>query len=55
MPHYKYTALLRSGEKVTGMMDGLNEMDAAARIRESCDVILKLTEVGENKPGLLNM
>ena len=55
MPHYKYTALLRSGEKVSGMMDGLNEMDAAARIRESCDVILKLTEVGNDKPGLLNM
>ena len=55
MPHYKYTALLRSGEKISGMMDGLNEMDAAARIRESCDVILKLTEVGNDKPGLLNM
>lgn len=55
MAQYKYTAISKSGEKVNGVVDAFNELDAASRIRQSCDVILKLAEATEEKPGLLNM
>jgi len=52
---YKYTALSRSGERVSGVVDGFNELDAVDRIKQSCDIVLKMTEVKEGKEGLLNM
>ena len=55
MAQYKYTAISKSGEKVNGVVDAFNELDAASRIRQSCDVILKLDEATDEKPGLLNM
>ncbi len=55
MAHYKYTAISRDGVKIDGVIDGFNELDAASRIKESCDVILKLAEVGEKKPSFLSM
>lgn len=55
MAHFKYVALSRDGVRVSGIAEGYNELDAASRIKESCDVILKLTEVKEKKPGLLSM
>ena len=51
---YKYTALSRDGAKVTGIVDGFNELDAVDRIKQSCDVVLKLTEVKNDKLGILN-
>ena len=48
MVTYKYSALSKNGEKVTGIVEAFNEMDAATRIKESCSVVLKLQEVKEN-------
>ena len=55
MAQFKYTAVSKSGEKVNGVVDAFNELDAASRIRQSCDVILKLSEASDDKPGLLNL
>ncbi len=56
MAHYKYVALSKDGAKVSGVVESFSELDAATRIKESCSVILKLTEVKEKKTeGLLNL
>ena len=57
MPQFQYTALSRGGEKVTGVVEGFNELDAASRVKEQCDVILKLAEVKdrEESGGILSM
>ena len=55
MAQFKYSAVSKSGEKVNGVLDAFNEVDAANRIREDCDVILKLSEVSEKKGGLLSI
>ncbi len=54
MVTYKYTALSPSGKKVTGVVEGFNELDAVERIRQDCPVILKLTEVTAGR-NLLSM
>ncbi|MGN0169633.1 MAG: type II secretion system F family protein [Lachnospiraceae bacterium] len=36
-------------------MEGYNELDAVDRIKASCDVVLKLTEVKEKSSGILSM
>lgn len=54
MNHYKYTALSRDGAKVSGLIEGYDELDAAARIKENCDVILKLSPVQEKKLDFLH-
>ncbi|MDO5476771.1 MAG: type II secretion system F family protein [Eubacteriales bacterium] len=45
MPTYKYTAVTRDGQRVSGVIEGFNEFDAAERIKESCDIVLKLNKV----------
>ena len=55
MAQFKYSAVTKDGERVNGIVDGFNELDAANRIRQTCDVILKLTEVSKEKPNLLAM
>lgn len=55
MPTYKYSAKSRDGVKVSGVVEGFNEFDAADKIKQDCDIILKITEVKEKKPGLLSM
>ncbi len=56
MPQFKYTALSRSGARVNGVVEGFNELDAASRVKETCDVILRLTEVKESRfSGLLTL
>ncbi|MBR5745716.1 MAG: type II secretion system F family protein, partial [Clostridia bacterium] len=55
MVTYKYTGVSRDGEKVSGVVEAFNEMDAVDRIKQSCRVVLKVSEVKEEKPGLLNM
>lgn len=56
MAQYKYTALTRGGARVSGVVEGFNELDAASRIKETCDVILKLTEVRESRlAGFLSL
>ncbi|MBR3242141.1 MAG: type II secretion system F family protein [Parasporobacterium sp.] len=60
MLSFKYQAITKNGQKISGILEANNEMEAATKIRESCDVILKLqpTEVGEDgeeKKNLLAM
>ena len=56
MQTYKYTAISKSGERVSGVVEGFNEMDAATRIRERCKVIIKIEEEGrKNALDILNM
>ena len=52
METYKYAALSPSGERVTGIIDGYNELDAVERIKQTCDVILKLTPIKKGMGGL---
>ncbi len=54
MVTYKYTAVSKSGATVSGVIEGFNEMDAVSRIRQSCDIVLKITEVKDRKQGILN-
>ena len=37
------------------MVEGYNELDAVDRIKQTCDVVLKVTEVDDNKTGILNL
>ena len=56
MVTYKYTALSQNGQKVTGVIEGYNEMDAIDRIKREYSIVLKMTEVKENKGvGLMNL
>jgi type IV pilus assembly protein PilC len=58
METYKYSAISKSGEKVSGIIEGFNEFDAAERIRETCDIVLKLTPVKDkdkDDASFLNM
>ena len=55
MVTYKYVALSHSGEKVSGVIDAYNEMDAVDRIKQTHDVIVRLTPVKGDGEGLLNM
>ncbi len=52
---YKYTALSHSGQKVSGVVDAYNEMDAVDRIKQNHGIIIKLTPVKEGGEGILNM
>ncbi len=54
MAQFQYSALSHSGEKVTGIIEAFNEMDAANRIRQTCDVIQKITPLDEGKKNFLN-
>lgn len=55
MVTYKYSAISHDGQTVTGVVEGFNELDAVDRIKQTCDVVLKLTAVNEEKTGFLNM
>ena len=55
LPAYKYQAISRDGEKVSGVIEGFNELDAVRRIKETCDVVLKVTEVKEGRESFLSM
>ena len=48
---YQYTAISRNGEKVTGVIEAYNELDAVDRIKQTCDVVLKMKEVKEGQEG----
>jgi len=47
MDTFNYTAMSRDGKKVTGVIEGFNEMDAASRIKESYPIILQLNSTKE--------
>ncbi|MGN6985895.1 hypothetical protein ACTHSL_13880, partial [Neisseria sp. P0008.S010] len=39
---------------MSGLIEGFNELDAVDRIKQDCDVILKISAVQERKEGILN-
>ena len=45
MPTYKYSAMSRDGKKVSGVIEGFNELDAVAKIKESYSIVLQVSEV----------
>ena len=55
MVTYKYQAVSNSGQKVNGVLDAFNEMDAIDRVKQQHPIIVKLTPVKEEGEGLLNM
>jgi len=52
---YKYTALSNNGQKVNGVIEAFNEMDAVDRIKQKHSVILKMTPVKGEGEGFFNM
>lgn len=56
MATYKYTAISKSGAKVTGLMEGYNELDAVDKIKQTCSVVLKIDRQDQNPASsFLNM
>lgn len=55
MSVYKYQAISKDGVRVNGVVEGFNEVDAMERIKESCEVIIKITQVKESNAKLGNI
>ena len=55
MPAYKYTALSRDGARVKGVVEAFDEMDAVTRIKENCDIVVKLEPAETEKKNILSM
>ena len=47
MPTYKYTAVSKDGKKVSGVIEGFNELDAVAKVKEMYSIVTQLSEVRE--------
>ena len=47
MPTYKYSAMSRDGKKVSGVIEGFNQLDAVSKIKDSFSVVLQISEVKE--------
>ena len=48
MVTYKYSAISKKGQKVKGIVEAYNQVDAVERIKNDCDVVLNISEVKEN-------
>ncbi len=55
METFKYVAQSRSGQKVSGVIEAFNEMDAIDRVKRDHDIIIKMTPVKGEGQGLLSM
>lgn len=56
MVAYKYSALSQSGQRVSGIVEAFNEMDAAERIKQNHSIVLKITPIKEGGvSGLMSM
>ena len=55
MVTYKYVAQSRSGQKVSGVIEAFNEMDAIDRVKRDHDIIIKMTPVKGEGQGLMSM
>ena len=51
MATYKYSALSQDGKKVNGVVEGFDELDAVARIKERYSIVLQISEVQEKGKG----
>jgi len=47
METFNYTVLSRDGKKVSGVIEGYNEMDAAKRLKETYPIVLQLDQIME--------
>ena len=47
METFNYTVLSRDGKKVSGVIEGYNEMDAATRLKETYPIVLQLDQIME--------
>ncbi|WP_029324011.1 type II secretion system F family protein [Butyrivibrio sp. AE3004] len=45
MNNYKYTALTASGDKVNGMLEAIDQLEATAKIRQQYNVVLSVKEI----------
>ena len=54
MTNYKYQAISRDGARVSGVVEAFNEMDAVERIKQNASIILKVEEVKEKAPSILD-
>ncbi len=45
MNSYKYTALTTSGDKVEGMLEAIDQLEATAKIRQQYNVVLSIKEI----------
>lgn len=55
MDTFKYTALSKDGSKVSGVIEGVNQMDAVARIKENYPIVVQIapeTEEDRRSPFL---
>ncbi len=55
MVTYKYVAQSHSGQKVSGVVEAFNDMDAIDRVKRDYDIIIKMTPVKGEGEGLLSM
>lgn len=57
MATYKYTALTSNGSKVSGVIEGFNELDVVAKIKESYPIVVQVSEVKEKSgsSGFMSM
>lgn len=55
MVTFKYVAMSRSGQKVSGIVEAFNEMDAIDRVKRDYDIIVKMNPVKGDGEGFLNM
>lgn len=47
MNTFKYTAISRGGQRVNGVVEAYDQMDAVDRIKRDCDIVLKVVPVKE--------
>lgn len=52
MNTFKYSAISRGGQRINGVVEAFDQMDAVDRIKRDCDIVLKISEVKEG--GLLS-
>ena len=56
MINYQYQAVSKDGEKISGVIEGFNEMDAAAKLKELYPIVTQLTRMDEKSgSSFLNM
>lgn len=52
MPVFQYEGAYREGQRVTGVVEAVSRNEAAAQIRQKCDMVISLTEIKEKKDFL---
>ncbi|MCF0142536.1 MAG: type II secretion system F family protein, partial [Parasporobacterium sp.] len=50
---YKYQAISKDGAKVNGVIEAFSEVEAVSRIKQTCNVVLKIQEINEEKTSIL--